>query len=303
MSVAMSDAQGAASAFFRYDAEILAETRGDWNGFGVVSSRRRVTGRREFDLYLRQHLVSATFDGGIRYVEGCLDDGRTRRFVVRPGQVCFLPANRRFQGHTEGVGTHRNIMVFFDPAMVGRASGGDVDSARLDLDLSVDVTSPAILQSMAALAHEVEQPGPMGRVYAESLALVILTEVIRRHGAVADNARWASSQAALRCRRVMDYVEAHLGEDLSLLRLAAEASLSPVHFAREFKRLFGLSPHQYVLRRRVERAAGLLDAGAPSISEVAFAVGFSSQSHLTAAFRGLYGTTPAAFRARRQAGW
>jgi AraC-like DNA-binding protein len=73
-----------------------------------------------------------------------------------------------------------------------------------------------------------------------------------------------------------------------------------VHFAREFKRLTGFAPHQYVLGRRVERARALLARGERSITEVALTVGFSSQSHLTTAFRRVYGTTPAAYRNQRK---
>jgi AraC family transcriptional regulator len=78
--------------------------------------------------------------------------------------------------------------------------------------------------------------------------------------------------------------------------MAAEACLSRVQFVRQFKRLTGLSPHQYVLRRRVERAAALLKSGEVCLKGLAPDVGFSSQSHLTEAFRRVYGVTPGAYR-------
>jgi AraC family transcriptional regulator len=99
-----------------------------------------------------------------------------------------------------------------------------------------------------------------------------------------------------RLRRVLDYMEAHLGEDLSILTLAAEAEVSPGHFARAFKRATGRSVHQHLLRRRVEWAAALLRDTVQPIVDMALAVGFCSQAHLTTAFQRVYGTTPAAYR-------
>jgi AraC family transcriptional regulator len=72
-----------------------------------------------------------------------------------------------------------------------------------------------------------------------------------------------------------------------------------VHFVREFRRLTRLSPHQYVLRRRVERAAALLKDRDVCLKALTLDVGFSSQPHLTVAFRRVYGTTPGAYRDRR----
>ncbi|HKQ40341.1 MAG TPA: helix-turn-helix transcriptional regulator, partial [Verrucomicrobiae bacterium] len=77
--------------------------------------------------------------------------------------------------------------------------------------------------------------------------------------------------------------------------LAGAAGLSPFHFARLFKRSTGLSPHQYVLRCRVERARGLLMRSKASIAEVAVEVGFCDQSHLAAHFKRVYGVSPKAF--------
>jgi AraC family transcriptional regulator len=77
--------------------------------------------------------------------------------------------------------------------------------------------------------------------------------------------------------------------------LAAEAGLSPYHFARAFKRSVGSSPHRYVLRRRIERAKYHLAAGELSLAAVALACGFGSQSHFTARFRATTGLTPRQF--------
>jgi AraC family transcriptional regulator len=97
-------------------------------------------------------------------------------------------------------------------------------------------------------------------------------------------------------RRVLDYIDAHLTDELGLVELAAIAGLSPHHFGEAFKTSMGTSPHRYVIEGRVQHALELLREKDRSIGEIAHAAGFSSQSHLTANFRRVTGLTPGRFR-------
>jgi AraC-like DNA-binding protein len=97
-------------------------------------------------------------------------------------------------------------------------------------------------------------------------------------------------------RRVRDYVDAHLGDSVDLVELAAVAGLSLFHFARQFKQSVGVTPHHYLVQRRVEHAKKILARTDLPLSEVAAAVGFADQSHLARHFRQLLGATPREFR-------
>jgi AraC family transcriptional regulator len=215
---------------------------------------------------------------------------------VRPGQLTLLPVGQRIRGYCEGLGVRGEVQLLFEPELVTQAVGADIDPSRLELVRSMDLRNPSILQAMAALGREVEQPGPMGRVYVESLVVVALTELVRRHSTFALAPDRTEAFPARRLRRIIRYIEAHLGEDLSLLALAAEAGVSPAHFARGFKATMGASVHQYLLARRVEWAGALLRGSELSIVDIALQTGFSSQGHLTTSFQRLYLTTPAAYR-------
>jgi AraC-like DNA-binding protein len=97
-------------------------------------------------------------------------------------------------------------------------------------------------------------------------------------------------------RRVREYVDVHLSESINLAMLAAVAGLSMHHFAREFKQSFGVTPHHYLTQKRVERAQEMSAQTQLSLSEIAYATGFSDQSHLARHFRHMLGTTPREFR-------
>ena len=100
-------------------------------------------------------------------------------------------------------------------------------------------------------------------------------------------------------RRLQEYVETHLSENVDLPVLAGIAGLSVFHFAREFKRTAGVTPHYYLLKKRVERANTLLSRTDLSLSEIALASGFFDQSHLTRRFRQILGATPGMVRSQR----
>jgi AraC-like DNA-binding protein len=97
--------------------------------------------------------------------------------------------------------------------------------------------------------------------------------------------------------RAKDLVDARSAEPLDVAALARAAHLSPAHFSREFRRAFGEPPHQYLLTRRMERAAALLRTTDRSVAEICFDVGLRSVGSFTTTFGRTYGRTPTAYRA------
>src|SRR5688572_15216460 len=97
--------------------------------------------------------------------------------------------------------------------------------------------------------------------------------------------------------KAKDLVDARYFEPLTVADMARAAGLSPAHFSREFSRTFGEAPHQYLLTRRLERAAALLRTTDRPVTEICFAVGWSSLGSFTTSFGRIYGSAPSAYRA------
>jgi AraC-like DNA-binding protein len=98
--------------------------------------------------------------------------------------------------------------------------------------------------------------------------------------------------------KAKDLADARYSEPLGVDDMAAAAGLSRAHFSREFRRAYGESPHQYLLTRRMERAAWLLRATDRSVADVCFSVGLSSVGSFTTSFSRTYGVSPTVYRAR-----
>ncbi|MFN8217260.1 MAG: AraC family transcriptional regulator [Solirubrobacterales bacterium] len=97
--------------------------------------------------------------------------------------------------------------------------------------------------------------------------------------------------------RAKDLADARFAESLAVEDMAAAAGLSRAHFSREFRRTFGVSPHAYLLTRRLERAAAMLRNTDHSVAEICLEVGLTSVGSFTTSFKRAYGRTPTAYRA------
>jgi AraC family transcriptional regulator len=128
---------------------------------------------------------------------------------------------------------------------------------------------------------------------------LILSEILVRHFSSHSDKHPRTSFGkipALSVARVVDYIEASIDRDLDLASLASVASMSVYHFARRFKETVGMSPHAYVLCRRIRRAQEMLNRGRSNLTQVSATCGFSSQAHLTTVFRRSLGVTPGEYQ-------
>lgn len=139
--------------------------------------------------------------------------------------------------------------------------------------------------------------GQVGELYADSISTAIVVGLLAdgfREGAA--DGRKVSRLSKWRLKRVIEYIDANLAEALSLPAIARVAGLTRMHFAAQFRAATGFRPHEYVLRRRIDRAQRLLQNGDMKVVDVALSVGFQNQSHFTNVFKQFAGLPPAKWR-------
>lgn len=232
-------------------------------------------------------------------LSGCSGEMRTagglRAAAQRRGSVCLIPSGEPFStrvgGDTECLG------IYLDPVLVERAAREADSRVGFEVVARANAHDPVVTSVGMALMSEMDLEAPGGRLYAESLANVLAVHVLRNYAdAGAAPPRFKGGLTGRRLRQVLSYMEEHHGRDLTLEDLAGEAAMSTFHFAREFKRATGTTPHQHLIRFRVERAKALLAESQLPLAEVGLRTGFSHQSHFTRLFRRLTGTTPQSYR-------
>jgi len=134
------------------------------------------------------------------------------------------------------------------------------------------------------------------RIAVESLCHATAVYLAHRYGTFPlPVERYKAGLTQDRMTRVLDYIEAYLGNDLSLMELSAVAGLSSYHFGKMFKRSTGQCVHQFVIACRLERAKSLLSSRTLPLAEIALAVGFKDQSQFTSVFKRRIGITPGAY--------
>ena len=240
-----------------------------------------------------EHLVTISLGGG------CKGEIRTASgFSMRDqmkGSVCVIPSRDPFRARLEGDSEY--LAIYLAPSLVVRAASESRAPRGVELVEKCSSKDIVVRSVGMALLAELEREGLSGRLYAESLANVLAVHLLRHYTADGGEApRLTGGLSGRRLRQVTEFINDNYGSDLSLAELAGVAGMSTFHFAREFKRATGTTPHQYLIRFRVERAKALLSESALPLVEVGSQAGFSHQSHFTRLFRRLTGTTPQSYR-------
>ena len=214
------------------------------------------------------------------------------------GDISITPA--RVPASYQAEGDDHFLQVQISPQFVQKVAleAIELDPDRLELTTEFRIRDPQIEQTLLMLRSELHKGGGwVGSLYVESLANVLAVNLLREHSTA--QPRVAQYEGGLGDRKILqvsDYINEHLDQDIKLEDLATLVGISQFHFSRLFKHSMGISPHQYLLQQRVERAKQLLKNSPAAIADIALQCGFSSQSHLGKSFRKLTGITPSTYR-------
>lgn len=246
---------------------------------------------------LDHYLIAIYLGKGSHYADLQVDGiakRRSQRQMFSDGAMALVPMKHSNQARWEQ--QIEVMMLNLDSQLLSRNAEELFEIDQIELLPYAQIYDSLILQIGMALKADLESHKLGGRLYAETLTNALAVHLLRNYSShnyklVCYLGGLSPTQLAL----IKDYINDRLDQELNLEELAAIAQLSAYHFCRSFKRSTGFTPHQYVIRQRVERAKLMLKGGKMAIAEVAIACGFTHQSHLNRHFKRLTGVTPKKF--------
>lgn len=225
-------------------------------------------------------------------------DGRFQSRPIIQGDIFVLPKQVQFRERFEGAIDY--ILLYLDADWVATIAPEDLDPDHIEILPHFPQPDPFIYQTGLLLKSAIEAKGRFNQLYGETLALALSVHLLQHYAGRKASRKLAAiapvSSPRSNLGAIADYIQLHCDRNLSLIELANLAQMSLYHFARSFKQQIGLSPHQYLIRCRVERAKGLLLQNELTVVEIAHCVGFADQSHLNRHFKQLTGLAPKQWR-------
>jgi AraC family transcriptional regulator len=218
----------------------------------------------------------------------------TRWLVMSPGVILAAPPDTAGDFIADGPS---HILTMTIPKAFAEDFAAD-SGARIAVRQEEVFRAPQIAQQLVRLWHALADDAPASRLLADQVMRGVLRTLARRtDGPGHPPARRAREHLpAHTVRRLRDYVEGCIADDLDVTAMANVAALSPAHFARAFAATVGMTPYHYVTTRRLARAHELLARTDRSALAIALEVGFKTASHFTARFRREFGVTPREIR-------
>lgn len=271
--------------------------RHDWGGGVFETARRPFTPLVEGRLVAAEATVMVTLRGGARHHELVTDDGTRFSGPDRAGMMSFLPAGCGRRLTLRGVAWEWASLTLRPELMTAAAHGADARPFAVTGDGFV----LGILTEMERL-HALD--GCLDAAYCDAMGLAIVQYLDRKFWRPARSTRGAAASGlpTWRLRRVADYVEAHLGDEIRIAELARLIGVSEAHFHRAFRATTGQTPLAFITGRRIEAAKRILSLEKTPVAEIAHRSGFVSASHFARTFRAATGLAPSAFRRRYRSG-
>lgn len=230
--------------------------------------------------------------------DGCTQTISYREEDYAKGYIEIYPADLPISLHSHStVKSMELIQCYLEPTFLTQIAYESVNPERVELLLTLKKVDPLICQIGLALRSCLEMDSVGSRFYADSMATALSAHLIRHYST--RNHQFREYQDGLpkhKLKQAIDYIQAHLGENVSLSELANELGMSQYYFCRLFKQSTGLSPHQYLIHQRIEQAKHLLKNPDQTITFVAMECGFANSSHFAKYFHRVTGMNPKQFR-------
>jgi AraC family transcriptional regulator len=228
-------------------------------------------------------------------VERWFDGRHQEEQMGGENNVVIVPAMTAHRANWAAAGPF--ALLFLEPDYLMHAAREMTRTDPVELRPHHAMPDPFVEHIGKALIAELNVNLGGSRLLVDSLTTALSIHLLRNYANLRQPLRAVvGGLSPLQLQQVVDFIQVHLAEDLTIGAIAELLEMSPYYFSRLFKQSMGLSPYQYVIQQRVERAALLLRTTALSIAAIATQVGFPNQNQLTIQFRKLMNTTPSHYR-------
>jgi AraC family transcriptional regulator len=263
-----------------------------WNGVRV--HRAKVTPGRMLAHTAEWHEVNISVSGSLT-TEKISSTGKTIITKGGSGNLCLTPYGQSIGAYWEK--PLDNMGILLAPDFVRNVAVENRFSADFEFKEIYKEKDSLIQQIGFTLLEESKSESPAGRLYADSLIQTLTLHLLKNYSDAASvRENTSGGLSGYKLKRVQEFINANLEEDLSLGELAEVADLSQFHFARAFRKSTGQTPQQYLMQQRIERAKLLLAKDELPIVEISLRTGFKNQSHFTTLFRKFTKSTPKLWR-------
>lgn len=260
-------------------------TAGDWTFCRMEHTRMGAVSIRDQPAPFH-HLalpLDSTPSMGIRL------EGRVMKPDFGSDEILAVEANA--DGHVWWDDTFESACFYFMPDAIGAALGRPVSRGHQQVHTTASLKSPIITHLLRALHADAVAGQPHGRIVGDGLFTALAAQFVDRNRLLE-----GPSGADWRIQRALDYIHAHLAEEIDLVTIAAASATSPYHLSRCFRAAVGCTIWRYVLQQRARLAANLMRQSELSLTQIAFASGFETYSSFVAAVRQEYSMTPGDLR-------
>jgi AraC family transcriptional regulator len=267
-----------------------------WNGGRFDTAQRAYTPTVTGEIHVPHHLLLVTLRGGAERLEVDSDCGHRYRGSDRGGSVSFVPAHCARRMTLHGVQS-RWASLALRPEVVDTIAC-DGAGRTLELGAFTNADDPLLAGMLSEFERVHALDGGLDPAWCDAMSLAIAHCLLRRHGYRVDFPNRARRLPAWRLRKLAEYVDARLEDEIRVADLAVVAGMSVGHLHRSLRATSGSTPLRFIHARRIRRAMHLLATGERSVTEVAVSVGFTSVSHFARVFRQHAGMPPSVFRKR-----
>ncbi|MBT3368130.1 MAG: helix-turn-helix transcriptional regulator [Nitrospina sp.] len=265
----------------------------DLNLDGIIIRYGSISGFRATDLVAPFHgFLMNVSDHDIAWE---ISSGNSRKEVLmEPNQIFFNPANVPFSRYTTD--HYEFILVLVEPEKM--ISAAPIASNSPTFTETYQIKDPNLEYIFKLLLSEIQAGNKNGKLFIENIVSILAFHFVKNYskeqssGLVENVSGFTSKEI----EKAFYYIDKNMSESVKIENLAEEFGISKFNFIKRFKSSTNVTPHQFIIRKKLERSKNLLKEGSLSLTDITYMLNFSDQSHFSNSFKKMYGMTPREFR-------